>query len=490
MRSSAPGRGSGCHGHVAAPRAGRRSAVGRVERLPATARSAVGRPFGAAPVDGAVEFRVWAPGAERVAVRVAAATTRSRPRATASGRRSSTAGGGRRLPVRARRSGAGPIPARACSRRASAGRRASWTPARSAGATAAGRASRSTISFSTSCTSARSRTRARSTRSIPHLAELRELGVTAIELMPVATFPGERGWGYDGVYTYAPHPAYGGPEGLARFVDAAHAAGLGVFLDVVYNHIGPGSEALAAFGPYFTDRYETFWGDGARLRAAGRPRVGDPERRHVGARLPRRRPPARRDARDLRRQPAARAGRARATGCARERPARSSIAEMEPGDPQPIEEWGHDAQWGDELHHALHVLLTGEREGYYASFGSGRGARRACSTDGRPSAGRLRAEPRPGRQPRRRRPPRPAGRAPRSRAAVTLFAPQTPLLFMGEEYGEQRAVPVLHRPHRPGDRRRDPRGPAQGVRAFTAVLRRGGARPAGPGDLRALEADP
>ena len=74
------------------------------------------------------------------------------------------------------------------------------------------------------------------------LPELAELGVTAVELMPVATFPGERGWGYDGVLTYAPHRAYGGPHGLARFVDAAHAAGLAVILDVVYNHIGPGSE--------------------------------------------------------------------------------------------------------------------------------------------------------------------------------------------------------------------------------------------------------
>ena len=85
--------------------------------------------------------------------------------------------------------------------------------------------------------------------------------MTAIELMPVATFPGERGWGYDGVYTSAPHRAYGGPEGLARLVDAAHRAGLAVILDVVYNHIGPGSEAIAAFGPYFTDRHQTFWGD-------------------------------------------------------------------------------------------------------------------------------------------------------------------------------------------------------------------------------------
>ena len=79
--------------------------------------------------------------------------------------------------------------------------------------------------------------------------------------MPVATFPGERGWGYDGLYTYAAHEAYGGPEELARLVDAAHAAGLGVILDVVYNHVGPGNEALRAFGPYFTDRHATFWGD-------------------------------------------------------------------------------------------------------------------------------------------------------------------------------------------------------------------------------------
>src|SRR5581483_8834747 len=76
--------------------------------------------------------------------------------------------------------------------------------------------------------------------AIDRLPALRELGVTAVEVMPIATFPGERNWGYDGVYAYAPHPAYGGPHGFARLVDAAHAAGLGVILDVVYNHIGPG----------------------------------------------------------------------------------------------------------------------------------------------------------------------------------------------------------------------------------------------------------
>ena len=115
------------------------------------------------------------------------------------------------------------------------------------------------------------------------LPALRELGVTAIELMPVATFPGRRNWGYDGVYAWAPHHVYGGPEGLAGLVAAAHRAGLGVILDVVYNHLGPGAEALEAFGPYHTDRYGTPWGaamnfDDARL--GGRPRVGDPERLH------------------------------------------------------------------------------------------------------------------------------------------------------------------------------------------------------------------
>ena len=83
---------------------------------------------------------------------------------------------------------------------------------------------------------------------VQRLDHLVELGVTAIELMPVATFPGERGWGYDGLYTWAPHPAYGGPDGLARLVSAAHAEGLGVILDVVYSHLGPGSEAITDFG--------------------------------------------------------------------------------------------------------------------------------------------------------------------------------------------------------------------------------------------------
>src|SRR5581483_11834102 len=193
---------------------------------------------------------------------------------------------------------------------------------------------------------------------VQRLPELAALGVTAIELMPVATFPGERGWGYDGVLTYAPHRAYGGPEGLARLVDAAHAHGLAVLLDVVYNHVGPGSELLAAYGPYFTDRHETFGGeaidysqrgvrewaiqnaelwvrdyriDGLRLDATHA--IFDETDPHVMVEL---------------------AARVRAA-----RPGALVIAEMEVGNRDPIERWGHDAQWADEFHHALHVLLTG-----------------------------------------------------------------------------------------------------------------------------------
>ena len=97
--------------------------------------------------------------------------------------------------------------------------------------------------------------------AIPYLAELAALGVRAIEIMPVAEFPGARGWGYDGVYLSAAQSSYGGPDGLAALVAAAHEAGLAVILDVVYNHVGAsGVTALEAFGPYFTERYETPWG--------------------------------------------------------------------------------------------------------------------------------------------------------------------------------------------------------------------------------------
>jgi len=271
---------------------------------------------------------------------------------------------------------------------------------------------------------------------IPRLAGLRELGVTAIELMPVATFPGERGWGYDGLYVSAPHEAYGGPDGLARLVDAAHREGLGVVLDVVYNHVGPGNEALAAFGPWFTDRLgETPWGDaldyaqpgvrewaiqnaelwvrdyaidGLRLDAVHA--VYDEPPVHVLAEL---------------------AQRVRAAS-----PAALVISEMGPPDFRPLTEWGHDAMWLDSLHHALHVALTGEQDGYYEDF-DGSMASIAAELR-RPEGPRIVAcaqnHDQVGNRALGDRLPDPKRRV---AAAVVLFSPFTPLLFQGEEYGER-----------------------------------------------------
>ena len=271
---------------------------------------------------------------------------------------------------------------------------------------------------------------------VPRLRSLRELGVTAIELMPVATFPGQRGWGYDGLYTFAPHEAYGGPEGLARLVDAAHREGLAVVLDVVYNHIGPGNEALRAFGPYFTDRLgETPWGDaldyaqegvrewaiqnaelwvrdyridGLRLDAVHA--VHDDSPTHVLAEL---------------------AERVRAID-----PGVLVVSEMGPPDFRPLDEWGHDAMWLDSLHHALHVALTGEQDGYYADF-DGSMARIAAELR-RPQGERIVAAAQNHDQVGNRAV---GDRLPdakrRVAAAVVLFSTFTPLLFQGEEYGEQ-----------------------------------------------------
>jgi maltooligosyltrehalose trehalohydrolase len=271
--------------------------------------------------------------------------------------------------------------------------------------------------------------------AVPHLAGLRELGVTAIELMPVATFPGNRGWGYDGLYAYAPHPAYGGPDGLARLVDAAHEAGLGVILDVVYNHLGPGNEALTAFGPYHRDDIETPWGaamdfreDGVREWALQNAELWIRDYRMDGLRLDAvfqvhddREPHVLRELAD----------RVRAID-----PRALLIAEMEVGNLRPIDEWGHDAQWADEFHHELHALLSGEREGYYARYGTVDGLVRQlerkprgrlvyCSQNHDQVGNRAIGD-------------RPAPEEARVRAALTLLAPHIPLLFMGEEYGERR----------------------------------------------------
>ena len=217
--------------------------------------------------------------------------------------------------------------------------------------------------------------------AIARLDHLVSLGVTHVELMPIAEFGGDRGWGYDGVDLYAPHHAYGGPDGFVRLVDAAHQRGLAIILDVVYNHLGPAGNYIARFGPYFTDRYLTPWGDSVNLDGPG----SDEVRRffidnalmwlrdyHVDA--------LRLDAvhaifdmsalhflEELTSDVHILAG-ALGRNLA-------VIAESDLNDPRLIRSpeaggYGMDAQWSDDFHHALHSVLTGERSGYYADFGT------------------------------------------------------------------------------------------------------------------------
>lgn len=271
--------------------------------------------------------------------------------------------------------------------------------------------------------------------AIPFLEPLRDLGVTAIEVMPINTFAGEHGWGYDGVYAYAPHEAYGGPAGFRRLVGAAHAAGLGVILDVVYNHLGAGSDAVTAFGPYLTDRHQTGWGealdysepavrewamqnaemwvrdyevDGLRLDAVHA--IIDDSEPHVLLEL---------------------ADRLRAINSAV-----LLIDEMEIGDLRPIEVWGHDAQWGDALHHAVHVLLTGEHDSYYARYGAVSDvARELTRRQGRRFVVCAQNHDQVGN---RALGDRLRGRDLRLAAFCSILSAGTPMLFQGEEYDESR----------------------------------------------------
>lgn len=214
---------------------------------------------------------------------------------------------------------------------------------------------------------------------IPRLASLRDLGVTAIELMPVAQFPGERNWGYDGVQLFAPQNSYGGPDALKRLVDASHREGLAVVLDVVYNHVGPEGNYLAEYGPYFTSVYRTPWGPAVNYDGAH----SDEVRRfiienacywvsefHMDA--------LRLDAvhgiYDFRAVHLTEALTERVKSTALELGRLVEvIAESDLNDPRllrPIEQGGYamDAQWSDDFHHAVHVALTGERVGYYQGF--------------------------------------------------------------------------------------------------------------------------
>jgi maltooligosyltrehalose trehalohydrolase len=216
--------------------------------------------------------------------------------------------------------------------------------------------------------------------AIEHLPHLVNLGITHLELMPVAEFSGDRGWGYDGVDLYAPHHSYGGPNGLKRLVDACHAQGLAVILDVVYNHFGPSGNYLSRFGPYQTDHYRTPWGDAINFDGPD----SDEARRFLcenalmwlldyhfdGLRLDAIHAIVDTSAFHFLEQLSAEV----AALQARLGRHLTLIAESNLNDPRivrPIAAGGHgiDAQWSDDFHHALHSCLTGERSGYYADFG-------------------------------------------------------------------------------------------------------------------------
>jgi maltooligosyltrehalose trehalohydrolase len=203
--------------------------------------------------------------------------------------------------------------------------------------------------------------------------------------MPVAAFPGRRGWGYDGVGFYSVHDAYGGPDALIRFVDACHARGLGVCLDVVYNHLGPVGNYLALFGPFFTDTHDTPWGWAVNLDA---PRSATVRRFIIDAALrwfelfgvDALRLDAVHELKDDSEQQEggqhflAELAEATARLCEKRGRPLDLIAESDLNDTRmitPVSEGGlgMSAQWADDVHHALHATLTGETQGYYADFG-------------------------------------------------------------------------------------------------------------------------
>ena len=306
---------------------------------------------------------------------------------------------------------------------------------------------------------------------IAHLDELRDIGITAVELMPVAQFPGTRNWGYDGTYPFAAQNSYGGPQGLKRLVNACHRKGLAVILDAVYNHLGPEGNYLRDFGPYFTDFYQTPWGEAVNFDGP----YSDDVRRffienalywledcHIDA--------LRLDAvhaiLDFSARPFLEEL-ARTVHRAAERLNRRiyCIAESALNDtriirPRELGGFALDAQWNDDFHHALHTLLTGEQTGYYQDFGRlhqlARAWRRGFVYDGQYSGYRQRAHGNSSRN-------IPAQQLVvfdqnhdqvgnrmfgerlsrlvsfedlKLAAGLVLLSPFIPLLFMGEEYGE------------------------------------------------------
>jgi len=215
---------------------------------------------------------------------------------------------------------------------------------------------------------------------IPHLDQLKDLGIMAVELMPVAEFPGTRNWGYDGVCPFAVQNSYGGPDGLKRLVNACHKLGLAVVLDVVYNHLGPEGNCLAEFGPYFTDSYKTLWGaalnfdgphsDGVRrffienaLYWVTEFHIDALRLDAVHAIVDRSAMPFLEELSEAVHQRAERLNRRIHVI------AESNLNDARLVRPRELGGYGLDAQWNEDFHHCLHTLLTGERTGYYQDFG-------------------------------------------------------------------------------------------------------------------------
>lgn len=310
--------------------------------------------------------------------------------------------------------------------------------------------------------------------AIARLDHLVELGVQTVELMPVAPFPGERGWGYDGVSLFAVHEPYGGPAALQRFVDAAHGKGLAVCLDVVYNHFGPAGNYAPVFAPYFTSRHDTPWGSAVNLddqySSGVRDFICDNAIRwlrefHIDA--------LRLDAVHALiddSEPHILAELSERVDAVRPelgRPVRL-IAESDLNQPKTVQPrteggLGMDGQWADDIHHALHAYLTGERFGYYVDFGTPQVLKQALEHvfvhAGTWSTFRQQVwgSPVPDETDRRRfvaftqnhdqvgnrglgdRPDAslPAGVV-AGGAAILLLSPFTPMLFQGQEWGTKR----------------------------------------------------
>lgn len=307
---------------------------------------------------------------------------------------------------------------------------------------------------------------------IPRLDELKDMGINTLELMPVAQFPGERNWGYDGVYPFAVQNSYGGPEGLKRLVNECHKKGLAVILDVVYNHLGPEGNYTWDFGPYFTDKYNTPWGKAVNFDDAFNDEVRNffienalhwYKNYHIDA--------LRIDAIhaifDMSARPFLQELAERVKVFSKKEGRKfflipeSDLNDSRAIRPRELGGFGLDAQWCDDFHHCLHTLLTGENQGYYADFGKishlVKSIREGFVYSGQYSKYRKRRHGNPSKD-------RPAGQfvafcqnhdqvgnrmlgdrlsslvsfeSLKLAAGVVIHSPYIPLIFMGEEYGEE-----------------------------------------------------